>query len=60
MGRIMVFPGGPVIKEFSANTRDVVSVPGLGKSSGEGSPVFLPGKFHGQRSLAGYGPRGHK
>ena len=22
--------------------------------------VFLPGKFHGQRSLAGCGPRGHK
>ena len=21
---------------------------------------FLPGKFHGQRSLAGYSPRGHK
>ena len=24
------------------------------------TPVFLPGKFHGQRSLAGYSPRGHK
>ena len=24
------------------------------------APVFLPGKFHGQRSLACYGPRGHK
>ena len=23
-------------------------------------PVFLPGKFHGQRSLAGYNPWGHK
>ena len=23
-------------------------------------PVFLPGKFHGQRSLAGYSPRGRK
>ena len=22
--------------------------------------VFLPGKFHGQRSLAGYSPGGHK
>ena len=22
--------------------------------------IFLPGKFHGQRSLAGYSPRGHK
>ena len=24
------------------------------------TPVFFPGKFHGQRSLAGYSPRGHK
>ena len=24
------------------------------------TPVFLPGKFHGQRSLAGYSPWGHK
>ena len=24
------------------------------------SPVFLPGEFHGQRSLVGYGPQGHK
>ena len=23
-------------------------------------PVFLPGKFHGQRSLAHYRPGGHK
>ena len=23
-------------------------------------PVFLPGSFHGQRSLASYSPRGHK
>ena len=22
--------------------------------------VFLPGEFHGQRSLAGYSPQGHK
>ena len=24
------------------------------------TPVFLPGNFHGQRSLEGYSPRGHK
>ena len=23
-------------------------------------PVFSPGKFHGQRSLLGYSPQGHK
>ena len=24
------------------------------------TPIFLPGEFHGQRSLVGYSPRGHK
>jgi len=24
------------------------------------TPVFFPGEFHGQRSLAGYSPWGHK
>ena len=24
------------------------------------TPVFLPGKFHGQRSLEGYSQQGHK
>ena len=24
------------------------------------TPVFLPGESHGQRSLAGYSPQGHK
>ena len=24
------------------------------------TPVFLPGEFLGQRSLAGYSPRGHR
>jgi len=24
------------------------------------TPVFLPGKFHGQRSLVGHSPWGHK
>jgi len=24
------------------------------------TPVFFPGKFHGQRSLVGYSPWGHK
>ena len=26
----------------------------------EPAPISLPGKFHGQRSLAGYSPRGRK
>ena len=29
-------------------------------SEWQSTPVFLPGKFHGQRSLAGYSPCGRK
>ena len=32
----------------------------LGKRNGYPLPVFLPGEFHGQRSLAGYSPWDHK
>ena len=37
-------------------------VPRSGKSPGGGqpTPIFLPGKFHGQRSLMGYSPWGYK
>ena len=49
------FPGGSDSKESACN---VSSISGLGRSPGEGNgyptPVFLPGEFHGQRSLAGY------
>ena len=42
--------------------RDLGSIPGLGKSPGEGNgnplQYFLPGKSHGQRNLAGYSPHG--
>ena len=36
--------------------RDTDSIPGWGRSPGEanGTPVFLPGESHGQRSLVGY------
>ena len=30
------------------------------RSKWQPTPVFLPGKFHGQRSLAGYSPWGRK
>ena len=30
------------------------------QSSGSSIPVFLPGESHGERSLAGYSPWGHK
>ena len=39
-------------------------IPGSGHSpreeNGNPIPVFLPGKSHGQRSLVGYSPWGHK
>ena len=47
------------VKNPPANARDVGSIPGSGRSPGEGNgntPGFLPGKFHGQRSLEGYSP----
>ena len=30
------------------------------KRKGQPTPVFLPGEFHGPRSLAGYSIQGHK
>ena len=46
------------------NAGDSSSIPGLGRSPRLGkwqpTPVFLPGIFRGQRSLAGYNPWGHK
>ena len=30
------------------------------KSSIQLNPVFLPGKFHGRNSLAGYSPQDHR
>ena len=41
-------------KESTCNARDSGSIPGSGRSLGEGNGKLLPGKFHGQRSLAGY------
>ena len=50
--------------ENAGDTGDVRSIPRLGRSPGGGNdnltPVFLPGKFHGQRSLVSYSPQGCK
>ena len=43
----MSFPGGSDYKEFARNAGDPGSIPGSGRS-------------HGQRSLMGRSPRGHK
>ena len=62
------FPGGSVVKNMPANAGDMGSIPGLGPWVGKipwsrkwlPTPVFLPGKSYGQRSLAGCSPWGHK
>ena len=42
--------------ESACSARDQGSIPGSGRSPGEGNPAFLPEEFHGQKSLAGYSP----
>ena len=57
------FPGGSEVKASAYDAGDPGSIPGLGRSSGEGNdktPVLLPGKSHGQRSVLGYSLWGHK
>ena len=56
-----------MVENPPANAGDVTDAgydPWVGKipwrRAWQPTPVFLPGKFHGQRSLAGYSPRGHK
>ena len=57
------FRGGAVIKNVSANEGNTFD-PWVRKSpwnrKWQPTPVLLLGKFHGQRSLAGYSPWGHK
>ena len=58
------FPGGSDDKVSARNVGDPGSIPGLGRSPGEGNgkptPVLVPGKSHGGRSLVGYSPWGRK
>ena len=61
------FPGGAMVKNLPANARDARdpgSIPGSGRSPREdnGNPLQCKntGVFHGQSSLAGYSPWGHK
>ena len=59
---LLSFPGGSDDKASVYNAGDRGSIPGSGRSPGEGNgkPVFLPGESHGWRSLVGYSPRGRK
>ena len=60
------FPGDPVVKNLPAGAGDagdmglirVRKIPCRRKW--QPTPVFLPGKCHGQRSPADYSPWGHK
>ena len=54
------FPGSSDGKESAWNAGSLGSNPGLGRSPGEGNPVFLSGESHGQSSLVGYRPWGRK
>ena len=60
----MNFPGGSDGKASVYSEGVLGLIPGLGRSPGEGkwqpTPVLLPGKSHGQRSLVDYSPWGHK
>ena len=51
------------LKQSACNGGDLGLIPGLRRSPGEKwqpTPVFLPEKLHGQRTLVGYSPQGHK
>ena len=61
------FPGGSDGKESACNVKDLGLIPGLGRSlglgrGGHGNPLQYSclENPHGQRSLAGYSPWGHK
>ena len=51
-----------MVKNLPANAEDTGLIAGLERSPGERNNdtlVFLLGKSHGQRNLAGYSPWGH-
>ena len=61
---VMGFPGGSNGKESACSVGDLGSIPGLGRSpgGGHGNPLQYSclENPHGQRSLAGCSPWGHK
>ena len=58
------FTGGSDSKESACNAGDLGSIPGSGRSPGEGHDnpfqYFSLENHHGQRSLVDYSPWGHK
>ena len=64
---LLGFTGGASGKEPTCQCRRSIKHgfnPQVGKApwrrAWQPTPVFLPGESHGQRSLAGYSPQGHK
>ena len=57
------FPGGSVVENLPVMQEHRLS-PWVWKipwrRKWQPTPIFLPGKSHGQRSLADYRPRGHR
>ena len=62
--QMFCFPGGSEGKASACNAGDPGSIPGSGRSPGEGNGNPLqyswPGESHGWRSLVGYSPQGHR
>ena len=57
------FLGGSDGKESACSAGDLGSISGQEnrwRRKWQPTPAFLPGEFHGQRSLADYSPWGHK
>ena len=61
---VIGFPDGSDGKESPCNAGDPGLIPGSGRfpwrREWQPTPVFLPGEFHGQRSLVGNSPWSHK
>ena len=63
---ILGFPGGLVVKNPAYNVGDAGDVGPVcvqkipWRRKWQPSPILFPGEAHGQRSLAGFRPQGHK
>ena len=62
---VHAIPGSSVVKKktLPSNAVDMNSISDdedTWRTKWQPTPVFLPGKSHGQRSLAGYSSWGHK
>ena len=56
---------GMVVKNLPANAEDIKDVSSIigmipWSRAWQPTPIFLPGKSHGQKRLVGYSPRGGK